>query len=104
MSSSHRILQTEQVHQPFPQWPRSDTVCSAPQRRHFGFGVISTFLTSVSGIKYSSLYGNGLATKRHKIHNFHDGILTKSIDVEYSPEIAGLRYAALELLINLATM
>ena len=28
----------------------------------------------------------------------------KSIDVEYSPEIAGLRYAALELLINLATL
>src|SRR5438093_5891490 len=27
-----------------------------------------------------------------------------SIDVEYSPEIAGLRYAALELLINLATL
>src|SRR5438876_10471744 len=68
MSSSHRILQTEQVHQPFSQWPRSDTVCSAPQRRHFGFGVISTVLTSDSGIKYSSLYGNGLATKRHKIH------------------------------------
>src|SRR5438876_9040833 len=100
MSSSHRILQTEQVHQPFPQWPRSDTVCSAPQRRHFGFGVISTFLTSVSGIKYSLLlYRKGRATKTHKILGTHPEFLHFTIRGA-SPNLGVCPYAASAISFN----
>src|SRR5262245_8320780 len=69
-SSSQRILQIWQVNQPGIQCPRSDTVCSEPQRRHLGFGVISRFFTSTSGITEETPYS---ASEDDSRRNFEIG-------------------------------
>ena len=75
-SSSQRTLQIWQVNQPGIQCPRSETVCSEPQRRHLGFGVISRFFTSTSGIqKHSLIRGFTMITLLQTIPS-DNGILT----------------------------
>lgn len=51
-------------------------MCSAPQRKHFGFGVISTFLTSLSGIPNDSQLNDvNLSIVPHAV-NFQDHVET----------------------------